>query len=94
MNIFIHNERKDLIKFEKKHQDLNFAEKKMVSDTIEKLDYTKASKHDKVMRDLIKSLQELSISNRLSKNGQKLLRKLQRDQGILRVITSMTFVRF
>lgn len=94
MNIFIHNERKDLIKFEKKHQDLNFAEKKMVSDTIEKLDYTKASKHDKVMRDLIKSLQELSISNRLSKNGQKLLRKLQRDQGILRVITSMTFVRY
>jgi len=94
MNIFIHNERKDLIKFEKKHQDLNFAEKKMVSDTIEKLDYTKASKHDKVMRDLIKSLQELSISNRLSKKGQKLLRKLQRDQGILRVITSMTFVRY
>ena len=94
MNIFTHNERKDLIKFEKKHQDLNFAEKKMVSDTIEKLDYTKASKHDKVMRDLIKSLQELSISNRLSKNGQKLLRKLQRDQGILRVITSMTFVRY
>lgn len=46
------------------------------------------------MRDLIKSLQELSISNRLSKKGQKLLRKLQRDQGILRVITSMTFVRF
>lgn len=66
----------------------------MVSDTIEKLGYTKASKHDKVMRDLIKSLQELSISNRLSKNGQKLLRKLQRDQGILRVITSMTFVRY
>ena len=45
------------------------------------------------MRDLIKSLQELSISNRLSKNGQKLLRKLQREQGFLRVLIDNAFVR-
>lgn len=94
MNIFINDERKKLIQFKEKHQNLNLEEKKVISDTIDTLAYTKTAKHGKVMKNMISSLQELSVSDRLSQDGQDLLRKSQREQGFLRIFTDMIFARY
>ncbi len=85
--MFKNDKKRDLLKFEEKHPNLNNNEKKLIFDTVNKINDPKTSQEREILA-IIHSLRKLSISGQLSKDGRILLKKLHRDQWFWGILNS------
>lgn len=85
--MFQSNKRKYILNFLENHPDLTENEKRLITDTANKLSNPKVSQYQE-LTSITHSLQKLSLNSQLSKDGFLLLQKLHRSNWFFGILYS------